>query len=214
MALDEEDACCRYCLDSSGGILISPCLCKGTQAFIHVECQKRGYAVNMNAVCPVCKDRFRNIIEEPFEDIQPWAENSFKNLVYCLPAFNTGICMYSFVGFAQFFQISWIPYEAQFALFQISWQACLLLWFYSYVILFKVKNKRRYIYLTFFQSPCSYAHLHLCIMIYIICGFSMSKNTVYQMVGLLSQCFTHVHVFRHVDVMTRMNTMRRVEFIV
>lgn len=212
MSLSEEDACCRYCLDSSG-VLISPCLCKGTQAFIHVECQKRGYAVHKNAVCPVCKNRFHNIIEESLEDIEPWNHNSVKNIVYCLPAFNTCVCMYTFVGLSQFLQITWIPYEAQFALYQISWQACLIVMFYMYVIMFNVRNKKRYIYLTFFESPCSYVHLHICVILYIISGIGMSKSSVYQLLGVLSQCFTHVHVSRHVEVLSYMNSMRHVEFI-
>ena len=215
MAASDEEVCCRYCLDDDGGRegLISPCLCKGTQAYIHVSCQKKGYEVNASSTCPVCKSVFRNIVEEPVEDIQGWGENSVKNLMYCLPAFNTCVCMYSFVGFAHSVDIRWIPYEAQFALFQVAWQVAIMTLFYSYMMCFKVRNRRKYIFLTFFETPYSYTNLHFYVWLYIIFGISMSKSTFYQIVGLMSQCFTHVHVFHHVDVLQRINRERAVMFI-
>lgn len=208
-----DEACCRYCLDGGGEALVSPCLCKGTQAFIHISCQKKGYEVNENTICPVCKARFNNVIEEPLEDIQGWRENSVKNLVYFVPAFNTCGCVYSFIRFIGDIDIRWIPYEAQFALFQIAWQMSLLTIFYIYMIVCKVHNKKKYVYLTFFESPYSYINLHIYVWLYIICGISTSKSSFYQLVGLMSQCFIHVHIFRHVDVLEKINIERDIQFI-
>lgn len=209
----ESDTCCRYCLDSEGEALISPCLCKGTQAFIHISCQKKGYEINESAICLVCKGRFTNIIEEPLEDIHGWRENSVKNLMYFVPAFNTCVCMYSFVGFTRHVQIQWIPYESQFALFQVAWQVAIMIMFYTYMIGCKVRNRSKYVYLTFFDTPYTYTNIHIYVWLYIIFGVSMSKSSLYQLVGLMSQCFTHVHVFRHVDVLERINRERAVLFI-
>lgn len=33
-----EERTCRICLDSEGGKLISPCLCKGTMKYVHATC--------------------------------------------------------------------------------------------------------------------------------------------------------------------------------
>jgi hypothetical protein len=39
---DEDEAECRYCFSGSeDGELISPCACKGGQAFVHLACLRR-----------------------------------------------------------------------------------------------------------------------------------------------------------------------------
>lgn len=78
----ENDAssapCCRICLENDsellGDELISPCMCKGTQQFVHRSCLdhwrsvKEGFAFSH---CTTCKAQFHLRIE-PFEDNYSW----------------------------------------------------------------------------------------------------------------------------------------------
>ena len=42
MADKEHEATCRICFgDGTEGKLLSPCLCKGSMRFVHVECLQR-----------------------------------------------------------------------------------------------------------------------------------------------------------------------------
>jgi E3 ubiquitin-protein ligase DOA10 len=59
---------CRLCLGSEGeegdaslGRLFRPCLCKGTQSFIHEECLSRWRAMPdaPALACPICKYEYR-----------------------------------------------------------------------------------------------------------------------------------------------------------
>ncbi|XP_013600727.1 PREDICTED: uncharacterized protein LOC106308143 [Brassica oleracea var. oleracea] len=70
--------CCRICLESDsdllGDELISPCMCKGTQQFVHRSCLdhwrsvKEGFAFSH---CTTCKAQF-HLRVEPFEDNNTW----------------------------------------------------------------------------------------------------------------------------------------------
>ncbi|CAE5957153.1 unnamed protein product [Arabidopsis arenosa] len=78
----ENDAssapCCRICLEDDsellGDELISPCMCKGTQQFVHRSCLdhwrsvKEGFAFSH---CTTCKAQF-HLRVEPFEDNNSW----------------------------------------------------------------------------------------------------------------------------------------------
>ncbi|KFK43393.1 hypothetical protein AALP_AA1G120400 [Arabis alpina] len=69
-----SDPCCRICLENDsdllGDELISPCMCKGTQQFVHRSCLdhwrsvKEGFAFSH---CTTCKAQF-HLRVEPFED--------------------------------------------------------------------------------------------------------------------------------------------------
>lgn len=70
--------CCRICLENDsdllGDELISPCMCKGTQQFVHRSCLdhwrsvKEGFAFSH---CTTCKAQF-HLRVEPFEDNNSW----------------------------------------------------------------------------------------------------------------------------------------------
>nr|CAB3477589.1 unnamed protein product [Digitaria exilis] len=76
---DEIDAataaCCRICLDSEsepGDELISPCMCKGTQQFVHRSCLNHWRSVKEGAAfshCTTCKARFHLRVERLEDDI-------------------------------------------------------------------------------------------------------------------------------------------------
>ncbi|XP_019171071.1 PREDICTED: E3 ubiquitin-protein ligase MARCH8-like [Ipomoea nil] len=70
-----SSVCCRICLETDcrqGDELIAPCLCKGTQEFIHRECLdhwrsvKEGFAFTH---CTTCKAAFRLEVKEVKFDI-------------------------------------------------------------------------------------------------------------------------------------------------
>ncbi|KAL2649444.1 hypothetical protein R1flu_017572 [Riccia fluitans] len=87
---DDQDkgnsACCRICLESEsagpGDELISPCMCKGTQQFVHRSCLdhwrsvKEGFAFSH---CTTCKAQFHLRPELP-EDYS-WRKIKFKLFV-------------------------------------------------------------------------------------------------------------------------------------
>lgn len=51
---------CRICLESEGN-LFSPCLCKGSNAYIHEECLLKMREANPNHLseCPTCKYKYK-----------------------------------------------------------------------------------------------------------------------------------------------------------
>ncbi|XP_004287372.1 PREDICTED: uncharacterized protein LOC101311791 [Fragaria vesca subsp. vesca] len=78
-------ACCRICLESdsdAGDELISPCLCKGTQQFVHISCLdhwrsvKEGFAFSH---CTTCKAQFHLRVES-YED-NTWRKMKFRIFV-------------------------------------------------------------------------------------------------------------------------------------
>ncbi|CAO2179248.1 unnamed protein product [Urochloa humidicola] len=59
-------ACCRICLSSDGDKLISPCMCKGTQQFVHRTCLDHWRAVKEGTAfshCTTCKAQFHLRVE-------------------------------------------------------------------------------------------------------------------------------------------------------
>ncbi|CAO2176752.1 unnamed protein product [Urochloa humidicola] len=59
-------ACCRICLSSDGDKLISPCMCKGTQQFVHRTCLDHWRAVKEGTAfshCTTCKAQFHLLVE-------------------------------------------------------------------------------------------------------------------------------------------------------
>ncbi|CAO2188010.1 unnamed protein product [Urochloa humidicola] len=74
-------ACCRICLESESEIgdeLISPCMCKGTQQFVHRSCLdhwrsvKEGFAFSH---CTTCKAQFHLRVET-------WEDNSWRKMKF------------------------------------------------------------------------------------------------------------------------------------
>ncbi|KNA04414.1 hypothetical protein SOVF_200000 [Spinacia oleracea] len=77
--------CCRICLECDGeddDELISPCMCKGTQQFVHRSCLdhwrsvKEGFAFSH---CTTCKAQFHLLVES-FED-NTWRKLKFRLFV-------------------------------------------------------------------------------------------------------------------------------------
>nr|AVY91628.1 zinc finger-like protein [Saccharum hybrid cultivar SP80-3280] len=68
-------ACCRICLESDsepGDELISPCMCKGTQQFVHRSCLDHWRSVKEGTAfshCTTCKARFHLRVESLEDDI-------------------------------------------------------------------------------------------------------------------------------------------------
>lgn len=74
-------ACCRICLEAESEIgdeLISPCMCKGTQQFVHRSCLdhwrsvKEGFAFSH---CTTCKAQFHLRVET-------WEDNSWRKMKF------------------------------------------------------------------------------------------------------------------------------------
>eukprot|EP00249_Psilotum_nudum_P019756 c27405_g1_i3 orf=324-977(+) len=87
---DEEQekgsaACCRICLESEPSFsdeLIAPCMCKGTQQFVHRECLdhwrsvKEGFAFSH---CTTCKAQFHLRLQIPVD--YSWRKLKFRLFV-------------------------------------------------------------------------------------------------------------------------------------
>jgi len=79
---DTEDAeLCRYCYGDKGageGALISPCPCRGSHKFVHVNCLRKSLDCKENwweMICPTCKHNYQGaeaieIFAERFEHLQ------------------------------------------------------------------------------------------------------------------------------------------------
>ena len=70
LIINSDDKICRYCL-SNEGELISPCQCKGTNKWVHLDCLKKWqktsllsqsthpkYQTHIEKICNVCKTEF------------------------------------------------------------------------------------------------------------------------------------------------------------
>ncbi|KAF5179965.1 RING/FYVE/PHD zinc finger superfamily protein [Thalictrum thalictroides] len=84
-AAEASSACCRICLEYDGEPdedLISPCMCKGTQQFVHRSCLdhwrsvKEGFAFSH---CTTCKAQFHLRVEK-LEDYS-WRKTKFRIFV-------------------------------------------------------------------------------------------------------------------------------------
>lgn len=73
----ETESVCRFCF-SAGGELISPCMCKGTNEWLHLECLRTWqkavvldqpthpkYHTKIDQVCSVCLELFTGVGEAP-----------------------------------------------------------------------------------------------------------------------------------------------------
>lgn len=93
--------CCRICLendsDSLGDELISPCMCKGTQQFVHRSCLdhwrsvKEGFAFSH---CTTCRAQF-HLRVEPFEDNDSWSwrrKVKFRLLLLGMCFWSSSLC--------------------------------------------------------------------------------------------------------------------------
>jgi hypothetical protein len=57
-----DDRQCRICFDAAnGGSLVSPCRCRGTQAYIHVDCLQSYLRYYPDGICRVCRAYMRRI---------------------------------------------------------------------------------------------------------------------------------------------------------
>lgn len=56
--MDERQ--CRICFDANG-TLVTPCRCRGTQAYIHPECLRVYFAYYPDGVCRVCRNPMKRL---------------------------------------------------------------------------------------------------------------------------------------------------------
>ncbi|KAG2564325.1 E3 ubiquitin-protein ligase MARCHF1-like [Panicum virgatum] len=74
-------ACCRICLEAESEIgdeLISPCMCKGTQQFVHRSCLDHWHSVKEGFAfshCTTCKAQFHLRVET-------WEDNSWRKMKF------------------------------------------------------------------------------------------------------------------------------------
>lgn len=203
------DNCCRYCLESSG-TLISPCVCKGTQGFIHIACQQQGYNVNNDTKCPICKCHFYNIFEDPLEDIDMCITNILTRASLCIPCINIFMSMNIFINLIGLFTP--INTEMHLAVFQLIWQIGILTGLLTYTLVECVKNRAKYIHYMFWNGINTPINMQLALWAYFIIEISRSDRPTYQFLLFASQCLMHIHVFRHVDVLQQINFEREVIF--
>ena len=206
----DTDRICRYCLDSSG-IFISPCQCKGTQAFIHLSCQKNGYAIKNDPLCPICKVHFYNLIEEPEEYI---CDNlQVYNVAPYIPAVNICISMFSFITMYSMCNIKSIPVETQFVIFELIWQIGILSMLLLFVLKYHVRNVKKYLYYMFLENIFTHINLQLLIFVYLAIDINRSDIGLYQILIFASHCFMHTHIFNHIAILTRINEERQIVFL-
>ena len=55
----EEEQICRYCMiPEAAGDLVTPCECRGTLRWCHVECLQRWYQQRRSTVCELCRQPY------------------------------------------------------------------------------------------------------------------------------------------------------------
>ncbi|CAN6884714.1 unnamed protein product [Brassica oleracea] len=76
---ESVSACCRFCLmenDGGGDELISPCMCKGTQKFVHRSCLDHWRSLSDGGFafsnCTTCNAQFRHLPEVDDDYFTVW----------------------------------------------------------------------------------------------------------------------------------------------
>ena len=194
MQLTEEPVC-RYCLDSSGQLL-SPCKCKGTQGYIHLECQKQSYNITKSYICPICVSQFTNVITNYYEYIEEdeWIESLCTTCIqYISPILH--IILSTVI----------ISITSSFALYNIIWQILISFSLILTNYMYRVKNRKRYLYLLFTTLHNNYILLHISILLYLYLTLEYTQSITYYILLLTSTSLLHTYESQHNSILRQIN---------
>jgi hypothetical protein len=193
-----EEPSCRFCFESEG-TLISPCPCKGSVQFIHLECQQRSYFINRSLECSICK--------KPYTNVQKACIETIPNIDFCAEM------MFIYINFIFFIHLmplmfkifySEITYE-NFIDYQIKWQMSTLLTLLLLNLLGFVKHRYRYLSMLIVQSPFSYTYLQLYIWIFLMKNIEISRSFFYILILYSSHFCMCFHFRIHTKILMKIN---------
>lgn len=199
-----ETPSCRYCLDGSGQLL-SPCNCKGSLGYIHLECQKQAYTVSGSYSCPVCLVQFQNVIVNYHEYIEEdeWNTSLCSTCIqYISPILHTLIS--SGVILIVTSSLSTLSLYT-FAVYTILWQViigCILL---LTNCIYRVKHKERYIHILCTSFKNNYICLHACTLIYLYTVIQYTHGLFYYVILLTSTSLLHIYEIQHIYILRKIN---------
>jgi hypothetical protein len=205
---DDNIPTCRYCLDTKEP-LVSPCRCIGTQAYIHRECQEQAYNATGSYTCPVCMLRFKNAAANPREYIaSDETDPSLCNLFfgYFLPIFNVFLPMSLYPLIME--TAGLVTYQDRallFALFELSWQGCLVILIFGTNIGFRVKHRYIYAHHLLTTTTHNYIAMHMILLTYLTAFIWRADNPMYQLLLIASQCITHMYETQHEYILKKIN---------
>lgn len=191
-----EDPTCRYCLDGSGHLL-SPCKCKGTQGYIHLDCQTQAYNKTKSYSCPICLSQFTNVIINYYEYIEEdqWAESLCSTCIrYISPILH--IILSTVVT----------SITSSYALYTIVWQTIISCSLLLTNCTYRVKNRKRYVYLLCTTLYNNYILLHACILLYLYITLQQTKSITYYVLLLTSTTLIHTYELQHIRILRQINS--------
>jgi hypothetical protein len=77
-----DDRVCRFCLESDGGRLVSPCNCKGSVSTVHIKCLDTWMQIKRSQRCPICTATIPSIHELLNFESVPFENN--KKMFYMM----------------------------------------------------------------------------------------------------------------------------------
>lgn len=165
--MTQEEILCRFCLDSTNfkhNALISPCDCKGSMKFVHMNCLRRWRLLDPGrngATCLLCFQAYTLINDDVLETL-----TNEKNMTVFLIRFPPVLCL--FVNYIGIFHYTLLPARQQdkfiLEMYQYFFQ---VLFFLLFFINWKVKHTK--LYFTYLLTPgfCFLLFLHFACNIFI-----------------------------------------------
>ena len=207
---DEIDTC-RICLeDDNIEKMISPCLCRGTNKYVHIDCLNQwrtlSYSDDSATKCPTCKfeyvlknsDNKTNIIGNKINSI-------LKNpsIIFCLNFFSIIIfVLLSYIFIDDEYEEEEIKFAEIISIFTLNFLYILLFIIYF----FTLKNKR-----LFFNY---YNHNNFLLLIFALIFFNCFITFTYTLIGFI--CFSltmNLLSARHIKTLDLINNISNEEVI-
>lgn len=205
-----ETPSCRYCLDGSGQLL-SPCNCKGSLAYIHLECQQQAYTVTGSYSCPVCLVQFQNVIVNFHEYIE---EDEWKTSPYSLCIQHISPILHILISSGVIILIALLLSSLSslslytFSLYTILWQTIIGCTLLLTNCIYRVNHRQRYIHLLCTTVNNNFICLHVCILLYLYTMVHYTNGPLYYAVLLTSTSLLHMYEIQHIHILRRINKDR------
>jgi hypothetical protein len=187
---------CRFCLETGGHALISPCKCRGSVKYIHAECRRKWVIVDdiiqeERLLCSICKAPLYENLETLF--IQP-QENQLSSVIIFKP-FESALVMYLILPRFNLYPSSSI-HNTLFS------SHVFIQCFYTllYLLHARIKNLRLYGHVILYRRSYIHVLFHALFLYY----FFKDANIL---MGLASNMSLAVYLKEHNEILSTVNEM-------
>jgi len=181
---------CRFCLETDGEPMVSPCRCTGSVKYIHTTCRRLwviqgGEIIRDRLRCSICHHSLFSL--EPVPRIPDWAD-----FVLCNPIWVATIIQYFFI---------WIHSQHAIKPMHIFTQAqAIILALYTTLLILSVRARHPGLYIEVVLNRYSYKYLVL--HFYLLYSFFYEES--FLMVFAANLCMSmywreHLHILQNIN---------------